>query len=203
VRHHFLGPASILDRERINVASLRPRAKQYHRNRAREIQQRLRVEIGRHRDHSVDPPAHGANRRLDAVPVGVRSRDQQMKAIPLCRVVHAANDFREEFSIEVRQKNAECLGLARDETARSTVGDVAHSSCDFVYQAPGFLTYWSALVQNSRDCGDGHFCFTSDVLDRDHSPRNNGPLLESLSVRVGRREGQLSCWSILPYSPNM
>src|SRR2546423_1553562 len=93
-----------------------------------------------------------------------------MEPVTLRGAVHATNDLGEEFAIQIGKEDTERFGLARNETARATVWHVAHSAGDFTNEPPRLFTYWSAAVEDSGYGGDGHVCFTGDILDRDHSP---------------------------------
>src|SRR5687768_18409450 len=95
-----------------------------------------------------------------------------MESVSLRGIVHAADHFREELAVQIRKENAQRLGFAGDEAARAAVRDVAHLAGDFTNEAPGLFADGSAAVENTRDGGDGHVCFTSDIPDRDHDPRD-------------------------------
>ena len=195
MRSHFSRTARILDRQRIDLVPPRHRAQQHHRNRTRQIQQRIRVEIGRHHDNSVDAPSHGANRRLDSVTIGIGARDQQMETMLLRGVVHTANYFGEKFAVKIGEQHAERLRLAGDETARAAVRDVSHPAGNFANQTPSFVADGAAAVENSGDGSDGHVRFTGDILDRDHSPRRCRPELDQCGIERARRR-LLSFWPI-------
>jgi hypothetical protein len=94
--------------------------------------------------------------------------------VALRGVVHSANDFRKEITIKVRQQYTNRVGLARYETPRSPMRDVAQLARDLVDSLAGLFTHGSAVVEHSRNSGNGHACFTCDILDRDHSPRSGG-----------------------------
>src|SRR4026207_808320 len=141
--HHLSRPPAILNRKRVELVPSRYRAEQDHRNGAGQIEQRIRIEVGGHRDDAIDTPPHRLHRRFYPVPVGVRSRDQQMKSVLLRGVVQAADHFGEELAIQIGKENAQRVGLAGDEAARSRMWDVAHPAGDFTNELPSVLAYWA------------------------------------------------------------
>src|SRR3981081_4260103 len=104
-----------------------------------------------------------------------------METVALRRAVHASNELGKEFAIQVGKEDAECFGFARNEAARATVWHIAHPAGDFTNEPPRLFAYRSAAVENSGYGGDGHVCRTSNILDRDHSPRG---LLADLQSNV-------------------
>src|SRR5688500_4402762 len=171
VLHHRPRTTTVVDDHRVDRVTARDRTQEHHRQRRRNVEQRLGVQVGRHCYDSLHAAAHRAHRRLDAVLRRVRAADDEMKSVALGRVVHSSDHFREEFSIEIRQEDSERVRLARDETARATMGDVPEASGNFPDAVLRLGADWSASVENAGDGGNGDVCFTGYVLDRDHALR--------------------------------
>src|SRR5881275_2502960 len=92
-----------------------------------------------------------------------------MESVPLRRVVHTADDFGEELAIQIRKKDADRVGLAGDEAAGATVGNVPHPAGDLVNETPGVFAHRSTVVEHSGDSSNGDLCFTGDILDGDQA----------------------------------
>jgi hypothetical protein len=83
--------------------------------------------------------------------------------------VDTADDFREEFAVEVGEKDADCAGAAGNEASCPGVWDVVERGCDVANAAAGFFAYWSTAVENAGDGCDGDVGLARDVPDRDNS----------------------------------
>src|SRR6266567_3014584 len=109
--------------------------------------ERLRVDVGRHDDDSVDSPTHRAHGALDLALVMMRVGDDEVISGSSCRDINSADDFREELSVEIGEENSDGVGAAGDEASRTTVRDVAESSGNVPDTAAGFFADRSAAVE--------------------------------------------------------
>ena len=91
-----------------------------------------------------------------------------MISSPSCRDIDSADDFREEFSVEVGKENSDRVCAAGDEASCATVRDVAKASGDIADPASGFFADRSAAVEDPGYSSDRDARFTGDVPYRDH-----------------------------------
>ena len=91
-----------------------------------------------------------------SVPVGKRrvdvcgsSRENQVIARLAGGAVDSPNDFRKEFSVEIREQNAECARLAGDEASRACVGDVAEGSGNLSDSESGCFAHRTSTIENA------------------------------------------------------
>ena len=87
---------------------------------------------------------------------------------PSCRDIDSADDFREEFSVKVGEKDSDGVGAAGDEASRAAVRDIAEASGDITDPASGFFADWTAAVEDAGYGSDRDVRFTRDVPDGDH-----------------------------------
>ena len=139
--------------------------------------ERPRVELGRKRDQAVHAPADRAQQLLGFDPVLVRSGDEEVVPAPPRRDVDAADELGKELAEEVRQENAEGMGLAGDETARGAVGSVAELLDGAPDAQARLFADGSLFIHDAGDGGDRHARFPRDLPDRDgrSRPRRPGP----------------------------
>ena len=106
-----------------------------------------------------------------------------------CREDDTANYLGEEFSIEVRQEDAECAGFAGDEASCTTVGDIAEGSGDVVDPASGLFPNRSAAVENAGDGCYGDARLAGHVLDGDGGLSGRSQTVPGTAFQLPIRRG--------------
>ena len=112
--------------------------------------ERLRVDVGRHDDDAVDSSAHGAHGAFDLAFVVVGIGDDEVVAGAAGGDVDAADDFGEEFAVEVGEEDADGAGATGDEASGAAVRDIAECGGDVADAAAGFFADGAAAVKNSE-----------------------------------------------------
>jgi len=81
--------------------------------------------------------------------------------------VDSADDFGEEFSVEIGEEDSDRAGFAGNEAASAAVWDVAETRGDVADSSAGFFADEGAAVEYAGHCSDGNVSFTGYVFDRD------------------------------------
>ncbi len=124
-----------------------------------------------HEDQPVDAPAQSPQHGRDLLAVVVRPGDQDVIPPPPCRGVDAADQLGEELAVDVRQEDAQRVGLVGREAAGRAVRDVAEALHHLPDAEPGLLADRPLVVENAghrghRDTSQPRHLFDGGVRGR-------------------------------------
>ena len=124
--HHDGGAAAVVDAEGRVAVTAHRRVHEHGRRVIRPVLgEKSPVRVRGHDQEPVDPTLERADGRRRLPGRAVHPGEQQMQPAPPRRLIDAADDFREEFAVEVREQHADRVREAGAERARSAVRHVA------------------------------------------------------------------------------
>jgi hypothetical protein len=167
MRHHRPRPAVVVDAERDVLGFGRLRIDQHRRQRGEVLAEEIDIaHVRRHDQQAVDPAAHRAQRGRLLLGMTVIARHQQVQAAVAGDEVDAADQFGEEFAVEIRQHHADGVGAAAAEAARGVMRAVAQLVRDRQYPAAHGFRHVVVPVDGARDRGYRHLRRTRHIFDR-------------------------------------
>ena len=146
--------SSVVDVDGVERCSLDSAVEENHRMRVGEVgHEGLGIDVGGHDDDAIDSAPHGTHRTFDLALIVMGIGDDEVIAGAASRDIDAANDFGEEFAVEVGKEDSNGAGATGNEASGAAVRDVMELCGNVANPPAGFVADRAAAIEDARDSG--------------------------------------------------